>query len=264
MKNPHIPFSGVFIRLAGAALSAMLLPVLILAQQPVPPHGDDLKTPDDEKPHPRLQIQSEPFFYKYFIERFVHFKTPVLYCGVVQEEGQTHFYEDLGACLYEQIPYFLKSTKKKTLILYFLTSEDQLLPLQITWQTLSLWDLFVSYWSKDPLRLLNQIYLTEASKGEGSAVVAHFLKSSYPQMAPFFSDTGVGEVQLHLTSYGPGSPGSSGGGLVKGSLKLLSPEKNPVYKIEFVTNYHVGSKDFFITSFDQYKKKHSSNFGKNP
>ena len=174
----------------------------------------------------------------------------VTHCEFIDQANQTqkHIYGGLGSCLYKALPFTEdeESDRKKQIYIHTLVNKTKEFTLIFSWNSLSIMDIFNSYWDETSAPLTNQLSLKAAVPYTISDVLNELLGTknvttlgSYP--------FNIDELQIDIKPYGSDEEKMS---LI--TLTALEDSKS-VYTMEIITNYYIGSEGFFINSKDQYE-----------
>ena len=204
------------------------------------------------------QSYSGRSIYKYFLEPLLGIDEllqsdsntfTVTHCEFINPEDQTqqYVYEGLGSCLYEAIPFTKEEDADKQQIhIHILIDNTQEFTLILSWNSLSIFDIFSFYWNKTLSPLANRLTLTAASPHTLSDVLNHFLKLENTAVANIRS-LNIDELQIDMKPYRSDEEKTN-------LVTLIALEDSQiVYTIEIITNYYPGNENFFIASKDQYE-----------
>ena len=170
-------------------------------------------------------------------------------------------YRALGSCLYEEIPFFTEDDKpQKSIVIHTLIRETRRFDLRLTWQSISLSQLFSSYSNESPVELTNRIQITSADSHSLSEFFKYLLWGDdlenppieqttpqstilslvYDKLQSWILTEGIGQWILDI------KPSSED--LLNIAFSVVSSSGSVIYHTEFLTNYYIGSHDYFIQS----------------
>lgn len=190
--------------------------------------------------------------YEYLIEPFVHldafltnshFKS--VHCRILETPDVVKIYEGLGSCLFEQIS-FVEQEKKSTVIVYTILENNEGYDFLITWKPFSIMNILSSYRDKNLKKMSNQISIVSISQNGLSEFIYRYLEILREQEMDFPIDKiNVHKIDFRFQSYKTH--------LMSIMLNVLDSSNQNIYEIEVVTNYYIGSDDFFIMTKDRYE-----------
>ena len=155
---------------------------------------------------------------------------------------QENTYEDLGACLYQAIPFRKgkKNNGKKSIYIHMLINKIEEITLILSWDIMSLGDIWSSYWNETLTPLNNAFILTAMNPYTISDVLNKI--------------TGIEDTELHIDEIQIKiQPHDTQEEQVSSITLIALDQSEVVYSMQVITNYYIGSDDFFINSIDKYK-----------
>ena len=193
--------------------------------------------------------------YEYVIEPVLGFdhllQGIVTHCRIVKEgvSSPIQIYDGLGSCLYAQIPFLPEEEKSLRTVIIDLnpieTEESQLI---FEWEAMSFMDFIYAYGEQSLQSLSNKLSLRSVSTKSLSLFIKKVLRAYNIEDTGFLSrlfKVKANEVRVTLEPYD-----NQESRLV---FSLLDESGKILHTIEAITNYTIGSTDFFITSKDQYR-----------
>ena len=214
------------------------------------------------------------FIYELLLEPLIHLDEnlqnnnffQITHCSIVSDETPLQ-YKALGSCLYEQIPLFSEE-QQKSIVVHTLIRGKRRFDLQLTWQSISLSQLFSSYTNESSEELVNRIQITSADSHSLSEFFKYLLLGGDEQEKPSINQTTIlalaqnklqswilqEDIDQWILDINPSSED-----LLNVDFSVINSSGSIIYHIEFLTNYYIGSTDYFIQSKTGKKFALSSN-----
>ena len=158
---------------------------------------------------------------------------------------QENVYEGLGSCLYKALPFKRdkENNSKKQIYIHTLINKTEEITLTLSWNPMSIMNIFNSYWDETLDQLNNRFILR--------AVPPHTLSDFLSKVLGIESINSnvfnIDALQIDIKPYNNEENISS-------IIFSILEETEIVYSIEIITNYYLGSENFFMVSQDKYKE----------
>ena len=161
---------------------------------------------------------------------------------------QKNVYGGLGSCLYKALPFTRdeENNSKKQIYIHTLVNKTEEITLSLSWNPMSMMNIFDSYWDEtlDPLN--NRFILRAVPPHRLSDFLSKVLKVDSTRISDS-SSFNIDALQMDIKPYNNEENISS-------IIFSILEETEIAYSIEMITNYYLGSEIFFMVSKDKYKE----------
>ncbi len=192
------------------------------------------------------------FIYNYLLEPLLNIdellqgsNIEVTHCQIMDPNSkQKNVYGGLGSCLYKTLPFKRdkENNSKKQIYIHTLINKREEITLTLSWNPISMMNIFNSYWDEtlDPFnnRFILRVvpphtlsdFLSKVLKIESTDSNALNIDALQIDIAPYNNEENISSIIFSIL------------------------EEEVAYSMEIITNYYLGSENFFIISKDKYKE----------